>query len=135
MALADRFPRARRLSPILLILAAVTIYFGIIQQHVISKHAVTYQLDGPIEEVTRIDTTWTAIDTKKGSQESNDFASGGSLYFQQGHAPRVVTTTVHVPSGNYWLDIVVERSGKRSATRKRVTLDGDARVFVSVGDQ
>jgi len=132
MALVDRFPRARRLAPLLLIAAAVLVYFSFIDPSVTSKHTVTFQLSGPVEQVTRIDTVWTRVDAAK--NEKNDTVTGGSLFFERGKAPNEVTTIVHAPSGEFSLEVVVVRGDERTTTHQRVTLEGNSKVFVSVAD-
>ncbi len=127
MALADRIPRARRLSSLLLVGAAVVIYLGFVEPHAMEEHIVTLQLDGPAHDVTRIDTSWTGIDTHEG-----ETVGGGSLYFKVGQAPREVQTKVLAPPGTYWLDVTVSRGPAQSALRRRISLKGDTRVFVPV---
>lgn len=127
MSLADRLPRARRLSSLLLVAAAVVIYLGFVEPHAMEEHVVTFQLEGPAHDITRIDTSWTGIDTHEG-----ETVGGGSLYFKPGLAPREVQTTVHAPEGTYWLDVTVSRGPAQSALRRRISLKGDAKVFVPV---
>jgi hypothetical protein len=112
---------------LLLVAAAVVVYLGFVEPHAMEEHAVTLQLEGSAHEITRIDTSWTGIDPHEG-----ETVGGGSLYFKPGQAPREVRTTVHAPSGTYWLEVTVSRGPVQSASRRRISLKGDAEVFVPV---
>lgn len=127
MALADRFPRARRLSSVILVIAAVAVYFGVIDPRVGEDHAVSFELQGPTQDITRIEAVW----TKVGDEEEP--ASGSTLNFDAGTAPRSVRTSVYAADGEYWLDLTLVRGGHRSTLRRRIALDGEEiTVFVPV---
>jgi len=126
MPIADSFPRLRRLSPLILLLAAVVIYFGIVAPHAAEDHAVTLVLQGPTAEVTRVETVWTGIDVHP------DEAVGGATFnFPIGTAPSEVRTKIHTAPGGYWLDVTINRGSNSTTIRRRIALNGgDIKVFV-----
>ena len=130
MALANRFPQVRRISFVLLVLGAFGLYWGLVEPNRIKEHSVTFHLDGPVEDVTRIDAEWTSTDPQR-----SEVAAGTALFFARGTAPRRVSTTVRLPSGAFLVNVVVSRGSVQAATRSTVDLDGSAVVFVSVADE
>ncbi|HNS97114.1 MAG TPA: hypothetical protein PLJ27_22420 [Polyangiaceae bacterium] len=125
MSLSDRFPRFRRLAPLILILAAVVVYFEFVSPHGTEEHTLVFQFEDSPDQVTQIDTAWSELDSRE-----SEVVGGASLYFKLGQAPRQVVTKIHAPRGTYWLDITVTRGSDRSALRQRVSLQGNAKIFI-----
>lgn len=127
MALLDRVPRLRRLLPILVLVAAVFVYFGWISPTVVETHVVTLELPGETDRITRVEALWTSLDDPGG-----EAAAGSTFHFQAGKAPRRIRTTVHAPSGPYWLEVTVTRGAQPTILRQRVVLEsGEMTVFLT----
>lgn len=128
MPIADRYPRIRRLSPLILLLAAVVIYFGIVAPNTAEDHDVTLAFQGPTHDITRIDVVWIGIDVHPG-----EAVGGTSLSYRPGAAPSSVATEVHAPNGAYWLEVTLDKGHRRETIRRRVQLGaGDLKVFLPV---
>lgn len=126
MPIADSFPRLRRLSPLILLLAAVVIYFGVVSPHAAEDHAVTLELQGSTSEITRIETVWTGIDVHPG-----EAVGGATFNYPRGTAPSQVETKVHSAPGAYWLDVTINRGSNGTTIRRRIALGGnDIKVFL-----
>ena len=126
MPIADRFPRLRRLSPLILLLAAVVIYFGVVAPNTAEDHAVTLELQGSVRTITRVDTVWTGIDVRPG-----EAVAGSTFHFDRGKAPSRIQTEVHAPNGAYWLDVTVRKGDASTEVRRRIALSGaDVKVFL-----
>jgi hypothetical protein len=126
MPIADSFPRLRRLSRLILLLAAVLIYFGVVAPNTAEDHAVTLELQGPTGEITKLETLWTGIDVNPG-----EAVGGATFNYPSGQVPSSVGTTVHSAPGVYWLDVTVHRGSKSSTIRRRISLSGgDTKVFL-----
>jgi hypothetical protein len=127
MPFLDRVPRLRRLLPIVLLMAAVFVYFGWISPTVIETHAVTLELPGSTDRITRVEALWTSLD-----QPPGEAAAGSTFHFQAGTAPRRIRTTVHAPSGPYWLEVTVTGGQEPTVLRQRVVLEsGEMTVFLT----
>lgn len=55
---------------------------------------------------------------------------GGSWHFEPGHAPRTLTTSVHLPNGRYAVDIVVQRTDGRDELHRVIELTTTDHVTV-----
>ena len=127
MPIADRFPRLRRLSPLILLLAAIVVYFNLIAPSATDEHQVTFALQGATHEVTRIDVVWVGIDVHAGEP-----VGGTTLSYRPGAAPSAVTTHVHAPAGEYWVEVTLDKADQRETIRRRVRLEGDLKVFIPI---
>ncbi len=129
MAIADHFPRLRRLSPLILLLAAIVLYFGVVAPRAAEDHHVILELQGDVAVIDRVDLVWTGIDVHP------DEAIGGAIFrFDSKPPPPRVRTTVHAPPGDYWLDVTMGRPGGAETVRRRISLGGgEIKIFVPVG--
>jgi hypothetical protein len=130
-SIADRFPRLRRLSPLLLVLGGVLVYFTVMAPATARDRGVTFRFQESPKEVTRIESVWTGIDIHPG-----DPIGGTTLNFAPSTAPTTMRTVVHAPEGDFWLELTVERGARVGVLRRRVGLDADEiTVFVPAFDQ
>lgn len=111
-------------------MAAVFVYFGWISPTVIETHAVSLELPGSTESITRIETVWTRLEEPVG-----EAVAGSTLNFPAGKAPRRVRTTVHAPPGPYWLEVTVLRGEQPTVLRQRVVLESDEMTVFLVEDE
>jgi len=119
MAFADRFPRARRISSFILVLAAIVVYFGVVAPRAGEDHAVNFEFQGPTASITRVEAVW----TKVGDREDEPTA-GATFNFEAGRAPRTLNTSIHAANGEYWLDLTIFHGVRRSNVQRRITLPG-----------
>lgn len=130
-SIADKYPRLRRLSPLLLVLGAVVIYFTVMAPATPQDRVIIFRFQEPPHDVTRIESLWTGIDVHPGEP-----IGGATLNFAPSTAPSDVRTTVHAPEGAFLLELTVKRGAKVGVLRRRVGLDADEiTVFVPAFDQ
>lgn len=72
--------------------------------------------------VVGIDLTW--------SRDDGEPVQGSSWHFEPGHAPRFLTTSVHLPNGHYAIDVVVARTQGRDELHRVIELADSDHVTV-----
>jgi hypothetical protein len=126
-ALADRFPRLRRGSLLILAAGGVAAWL-FISPHMPRDHEISLRFEADAAEIIELETAWTPVAT-----EAREPISGARYPFEAGRAPRVVHATVRAPNGEYWVDLVVQTAQHTVRARRAVALGSDAaRVDVPV---
>lgn len=76
--------------------------------------------------IVAIDLAWSRDDA------AHEPIQGGSWRFAPGQAPRALTTSVHLPSGRYAVDITVERTEGRDELHRVIELADADHVTVQL---
>jgi hypothetical protein len=125
MALADRTPRLRRASPLILGAGAVAAYL-VARPHLPHDHAVLLRFERACPSAERVDAAWFASEDGTGEP-----SAGSSHSFPRGAVPREVQANVRLPHGPTWLELSVRASGASASSRRRVAL-GDGVTHVPI---
>lgn len=113
---ADRFPRLRRLS-VLIIVAGGLLAWTFIKPHIPHDHPVAWRFDPDASAVTGLEAVW----TRTGGRP-DDAIAGSRFNFQPGAAPRDLRTTVRAADGEYVVDYTVSLTTGRHQSQERVVL-------------
>lgn len=84
------------------------------------------QIDFRLEDAASI----VGIELAWSHEEGGEAVQGGSWHFAPGHAPRSLTTTVHLPNGRYVVDVAVERTGGRDDLHRVIDLTSTDHVTI-----
>lgn len=120
-ALVER-PRLARWVAVAGVLGAIVLTRALVLPKIPEDHDVELRLPAP-GDIVGLDLRWMAAD-------GGDDILTTSLHFSPGTAPTSVRTTVHLPDGPYEVAIAVERVGGVDSSRRKITLDGSARVTI-----
>lgn len=107
-------PKRSRLARIVVLLGALGAA-ALILPHVPRDRQIEFRIDDPTT-VVAIDLAWSRDD---GDGEP---IRGGSWRFAAGQAPRSLTTSVHLPSGRYAVEVTIERTEGRDELHRVIEL-------------
>jgi hypothetical protein len=125
--------RARRFSPLLLVLAAAFVV-GNIAPKLPRDRELELRIADPAT-VAQVDVAWALSQPREGSdpRDGDAVIRGGSWSFSPGSAPGSLVAKVQLPDGRYDLDVLVRRSARPDSTvRRSLTLGDNERVTVRV---
>lgn len=116
--------RLARLVALFGVLALVLATKTIVLPHVPSDHEIEVRLENT-KDVTGLEMRWSTV-------AASEEVATTSMRFPAGQAPPSVRATAYLPDGTYEVVIAVERGSNVDSTRRRIALDGSARVMIPV---
>lgn len=113
-------PKRSRITRIL-VLAGALGAAALVLPRVPRDREIELRVEDPAT-IVAIDVAW--------SRDDGEPVRGGSWRFTPGQAPRSLTTSVHVPSGRYALDVTVQRIEGRDELHRVIDLSDADHVTV-----
>ena len=117
MALADKFPRLKRLAPLILVAGFGAAYL-VASPHMAKEHKIKYRFTRAPSEVTELAASWSSIDPS-----DEDTVAGVRFNFEAGKAPRELDSKVTLRDGEYFVELTVLGTGEPQWVKRRVKLD------------
>ena len=126
-SLFTRLRLLKRLPVILLAVGPALLYFGWVAPRASRDHPVVLRFQQPLHDVRRVTASWT---NTKGNGET---LAGSTFDLRSTPDARELRTTVHVPDGDLWLDLDLERADGTQSVRRKIQLgDGETTIILSV---
>jgi len=111
----------------LLVLVPGLAYFAWFAPRVPSDHPVVFRFDQPLQGVRRITATWSD------PTEAGTPIAGSTFEIPPASPPSELRTTVHIPDGEFWVDLELERAEGTDSIRRKIHLaDGETTIIVAV---